>query len=229
MPATQATLDFATDSEYASLAPPWLLTVHANLEQWFETDLVVLDLTTDTAVDLNCEATPALPAHWFELCRQVALRGRPEFIACDDPFLALAFPIPDNEDCPRVAVGLFLSDAWKSGDKCAMLGRLLGWSDDEVDRWAVRQQPWRASRLLTLAESIYARLATELQVQNHATEVHALSANIAAVYEEVSLLHRLTQHLRISESDEDLGRLALEWLGETVPAESLVLELSPVP
>ena len=228
MPISQATLETPANSDSPPIAPPRLLAIHANLERWFETDLALLDLTTDAAVDLNREVTPPLPAHWFELSRQAAIRERPEFIASDEPLLALAIPIPGSTDSRHVAVGMFLSDTWKPGDENARLGPLLGWSDGEVNRWAARQQWWRPSRLLTLAESIHARLAIELRVQILTTEDRELSANIAALYEEISLLHRLTQHLRISESDEDLARLALEWLGETVPAESLVLELLPV-
>jgi putative nucleotidyltransferase with HDIG domain len=228
MPAPNATNDWPAVSNSLPLAPPRLLSIHEKLEQWLENRLTLLDLAADSAVDLGRDVMPTLPTHWFELCRQVAIRGRPEFIASEEPLFALAVPIPGSADGRHVAVGIFLSEAWKGGDESGRIQSLLGWSCAEVDRWAARQEPWRPSRLLTLAESIHARLAIELRVQILTTEDRELSSNITALYEEISLLHRLTQHLRISESDEDLARLALEWLGETVPAESLVLELLPV-
>src|SRR5947209_5481969 len=115
MPFPQATFDLPAKSDSSPIVSPRLLAAHANLEKWFETDVRVLDLTTDRVIDLNSEPTPALPDHWFELSRQVASRGRPEFIACDEPLLALALPIPESADCRHVAIGLFLSDSWKPG------------------------------------------------------------------------------------------------------------------
>ena len=45
--------------------------------------------------------------------------------------------------------------------------------------------------------------------------------------EEISLLYRLTQNLKLSSNDEELAALALEWLSEVVPAESLAIQLTP--
>jgi len=59
-------------------------------------------------------------------------------------------------------------------------------------------------------------------------ETRSLSVNLASTYEEISLLYRLTQNLKISESDDALGRLALEWMAEVVPAMGMVIQLVPV-
>ena len=61
------------------------------------------------------------------------------------------------------------------------------------------------------------------------TEASSLSINLASTYEEISLLHRLTQNLKLSKSDEDLGQVALEWMQEVVPAAGLAIQLLPVP
>jgi len=55
-----------------------------------------------------------------------------------------------------------------------------------------------------------------------------MSVHMAAVYEEISLLHRLTRDLRLSKSDEDLARTALQWLLDIVRAEGIGLLLLPV-
>ena len=60
-------------------------------------------------------------------------------------------------------------------------------------------------------------------------EARSLSINLASTYEEISLLHRLTQNLKLSKSDEDLARVALEWMQEVVPAAGLAIQLAPVP
>ena len=60
-------------------------------------------------------------------------------------------------------------------------------------------------------------------------EANSLSINLASTYEEISLLYRLTQNLKLSKSDEDLGRIALEWMKEVVPAAGLAIQLVPLP
>ena len=60
-------------------------------------------------------------------------------------------------------------------------------------------------------------------------EASSLSINLASTYEEISLLHRLTQNLKLSKSDEELAQLALEWMQEVVPAAGLAIQLAPLP
>jgi putative nucleotidyltransferase with HDIG domain len=57
--------------------------------------------------------------------------------------------------------------------------------------------------------------------------VRELSLNLSSTYEEISLIYRLTQHLKLTSQDEELARLALEWLPEVLPAQSLAIRLVP--
>jgi len=59
-------------------------------------------------------------------------------------------------------------------------------------------------------------------------EAGDLSVNLASTYEEISLLCRLTQNLKISESDESLSQVALEWMKDILPAAGLAIQLLPV-
>lgn len=220
-------LETSAPSSVEDTLPPRLSAILQSLDKWLETELTVVDVAAGRFLKRSKATVGSLPGDWIMLAREVALRHRPEFIFSDDPLLALAVPIPDGGEHRHVAVGLFLTDGGVASTANRQIERTLGWTAAEFNRWAARQQPWRLSRLLTLAESIHARLAAELKTRNLVKEGHELSANIAAMYEEISLLHRLTQHLRISESNEDLARLTLEWLEETIPAESMVLELVP--
>lgn len=58
-------------------------------------------------------------------------------------------------------------------------------------------------------------------------EVELVSKNLASTYEEISLLYAVTQNLRISSTDEELGRLAIEWLGECVSAQAFAVMYLP--
>jgi hypothetical protein len=60
------------------------------------------------------------------------------------------------------------------------------------------------------------------------SEVEKVSANLANTYEEICLLHAVTQNLRISRSDEELGRIALDRLLECIPIEGAAIQLLPV-
>ncbi|HEY2147985.1 MAG TPA: hypothetical protein VGH32_08610, partial [Pirellulales bacterium] len=104
--------DSATRRELFSPLLPRLQSFSDTLERSLETGVILLDLSTDTVIHRAAPEAPSLPSHWFDLCRQVAIRGRPEFIASDEPLLGLAIPIPGG-DCRHVAVGLFLSESWQ--------------------------------------------------------------------------------------------------------------------
>ena len=58
-------------------------------------------------------------------------------------------------------------------------------------------------------------------------ETQSLSDHLATTYEEIGLLHRLIHNLKISKSDEELGRVALGWLSEVMPVESLAIQYQP--
>ncbi len=186
--------------------PPRLAAIHKQLEHWFETELAIVDTTTSATVDLEARRVPALREHWLDLCGQVALRGRPEFIACEEPLLVLAIPLPDGFDNRYLAVGLFLCEPFNAAANGKSLEQALGWPRPEVNRWARKQSPWSPSRLTTLAEAVHARIAAELRTELLLKEERELSANIGLIYEEISLLYRLTQNLRISHRPEELAR-----------------------
>ena len=69
-----------------------------------------------------------------------------------------------------------------------------------------------------LAELAVARWANQEQLVSMQGEIDALSGHLLATYEEISLLYRLTQNLKLSGSNEELGRMAMDWLSEAVPA-----------
>ncbi len=212
-----------TMSESDCLSPR-LAAIVERLERNFETEFAIVNTSTNAFVETGRNHLPRLPDFWPNVCQQVALQGRPQFIAAEDPLLALAIPLPDGYESRFVAVGLFLSAACSDGGS-ASLEAVLGWTHRDIETWARMQSPWPASRLLSLAAAIHAQTESELRADGLLQQERELSANISLIYEEISLLHRLTQNLRISHRPEALAQQTLQWLAETIPAESLVLEL----
>ncbi len=186
-------------------------------------------------------AAPGQPARdWgssIELCREVARRGKPEFIDDDDPLLTLALPLPPRPQSrgvdpqlseEAVAVATFLTRRLTEDEDLSGPARRLGMEPGEVLAWARRQTPWPAEALSRLSDVVLDDLRTRERLGAARREAESLSVNLASTYEEISLLHRLTQNLKISKSDEDLAQVALEWMEEVVPAAGLAIELLPV-
>ncbi|MBI3837720.1 MAG: HD-GYP domain-containing protein [Planctomycetia bacterium] len=162
-----------------------------------------------------------------ELCRAVARRGRAEFIEDDEPLVVMAIPIASAPDQNFVAVGTFVTSNSVSANELPRAAEMLGLDPVDAAAWIGRQNCWNADSLLRMGQLATEKLAAEQRLETLEKEVQDLSINLSTTYEEISLLYRLTQNLKLSSKDEELGSLALEWLAEVVPAESLAIQLTP--
>ena len=163
-----------------------------------------------------------------ELCREVARRGQPEFLDDEDPFLVLALPLAMMDDRSCVAVATFVSREVGSREDLSRSAKLLGVPAGEAVAWASRQTPYSADTLSRLARLVLDRSNFVRRIKELEAETASLSAHVSGTYEEISLLHRLTRNLTISGSEEQLGRMCLEWLQEVVPASALAIQLTPL-
>lgn len=77
--------------------------------------------------------------------------------------------------------------------------------------------------LARTVELFLAKARSERRVVQLEQESQQLSKHISATFEEITLIHRLTQNLSISQKPTMLGLQALEWLLEVVPAQGLAL------
>jgi len=210
--------------------PAWGNEVLSLLDLGFDGKFHLLDGQTGEAVWL-CPQQPAADwDRWSAMIGEVARRGQPEFIEEQDPLLVLAVPLPrpDNSACVAVAVGVFLGRALRPDEDLTGAARTLGLDPEQTAQWARSQLAWTPDSLLRIGHMAIAHWSGRQQLRRLEEETHKLSNHLAATYEEISLLHRLTQNLKISESDEDLGRVALEWLVGVLPAEGLAILFLPV-
>jgi HD-GYP domain-containing protein (c-di-GMP phosphodiesterase class II) len=199
----------------------------AELTEWFGAEFSLIDGATG---DVLFQAADHRTFDWTaraEVCRAVARRGQPEIIEDDDPWLLLALPVAPGRDDSPLAVGAFLSRAPNGASEHDRLARLMGLPRGEAQRWATRQSPLPAKALARLATVAAAKLSSDEQIEQLEVEVEKLSAHLGSTFEEISLIYRLTQNLKLSSNDEELGQRALEWLSEVVPSEALALLLIP--
>jgi HD-GYP domain-containing protein (c-di-GMP phosphodiesterase class II) len=98
---------------------------------------------------------------------------------------------------------------------------------EAAQSWACRQSIISGEMLHRLATLVLSRLEAQQRIQSLQNEADQLSLHIASTYEEISLIFRLTQNLRIGSQEAELGRTALKWLVEIMPFEGLALWLLP--
>jgi len=198
------------------------------LRRGFGAEFHLVDGTTGELI-LASREQPA--CDWFaraELCREVFRRNRPEFLAEEAPLAVLAVPLPQGRDRGFVAVAAFLTRPLAAGEDLSRPAALLGMDVDETADWAKRQTPWAPAALERVASLVLREVQLNQRLEKVEKEAESLSVNLAGTYEEISLLYRITQNLKISESDEDLGRFALEWMEDVIPAEALAIQYVPL-
>lgn len=199
-----------------------------SLRRGFGTQFTILDGLTG---DVLYEA-PGQPARdWTlrgEICREVARRGRPEFIDDEDPLLVLALPMMLPEGNGIVAVATFVTRQVQPDDDLSRAAAALTMDPEEAVSWASRQKPWSPHTLHRLSNLMLTQSCSAQRIKELEEEAGSLSVHLSSSYEEISLLYRLTGNLKISQGDEHLGRVALEWLGEVLPARGLAIQLLPV-
>jgi hypothetical protein len=206
----------------AGVDSPWL----ASLERSFGIRFTILDGRTGSALlwapgQPDCDE-PACA----ELGREAARRGRLTLVGEPGPVVLLLLPLGQGDEI-RVAAGLFLTQPIHGDQGLGEAARLLKLDPRQVLDWAVGQSPWPAGALRRVGELTLSEAQAQQRVRELEAETASLSDNISATYEEISLLHRLTYNLKLSRSDADLGRLALDWLRDVLPAEVLALVFRP--
>lgn len=105
---------------------------------------------------------------------------------------------------------------------------MLGIEPDKARSWLNRQDAWTPDSLLRLAATAQSLAQTAERNHRLQDEVEKLSDNLASTYEEVCLLHGVTQNLRISHDEEQLSRLVVGWLLDCIPVESVAVLLLPL-
>jgi putative nucleotidyltransferase with HDIG domain len=198
------------------------------LERSFRAQCTIFDGGTGEVLEESSD----LPAcDWSlrsEICRIVALHGKPEFIEEEDPFIMLALPIPDGKGNCLVAACMFITRRIEPGESFERQAEILGLKSEQAVQWALRQIPWAPEILQHTCELILDYLESRQCIKELQEETSNLSVHLTGTYEEISLLYRLTHNLKISKSDEELGQITLKWLQEVLPTKGLALQFIPI-
>lgn len=160
-----------------------------------------------------------------ETIREVARRGRPEFIWEAEPVVLLAIPLINHLEDPIVAIGPFACGGLSSNQPLESLAGDFNLAIDEATEWLENQPVIPAKVLMGIGTSLVQQLASDEQIAALEEETTELAEEITSTYEEITLLHRLTHRLKLSSSILQLGQESLKWLDEVIQAEGFALQI----
>lgn len=199
----------------------------ALLERVFDASFAVLDAEAGTCIRRPADSPDMDWDLFAAMARPMIGHRTPLLMVEEDPLCVLAVPMPGRSRSYVAAAPLLTRRADPQEDWRAA-ARAAGCTAATLAEWAAAQRPWEPEAALRVAQLV---LEHDFQVRRLADaerETDELSFHLSSVYEEISLLHRLTQNLRLSKSDTELARSALDWLAEVIQAEGLGLLFLPV-
>ena len=198
----------------------------AELRSVFGIDFVLLDPTRN---ELLYEPPEQPLRSWltpFDLCAEVASRAQPEFLAEEEPIVLFALPAPVEGQESLVAAALFLLRPVQSSAELRAGAAALGLDLETLWKWAQTQSVWNAHALQQIGMLLLDKWSSQTQGRKLEHEVEQITSHLLTTYEEISLLHRLTQNLKISRGEAQLGQLALEWLADVLPTDAMAIVLA---
>ena len=208
---------------------PRLQQARASLERWLGTSLTIVETNSGRVFEAR-HAQPNI--EWRErslTLAEAARRGTPCLIEDEDPVVVLAAPLIANDHESWIAVGCFLTRPVTPADNLHRAAEALGCSSTALSDWSAQAKVIAVSELETIAELAVSKLQADARIVALQAESDELAQRIGATYEEISLIYRLTQNLKLSGNRETLAQLALHWLADVVPAGAIVIQFAADP
>jgi HD-GYP domain-containing protein (c-di-GMP phosphodiesterase class II) len=161
------------------------------------------------------------------VCREVADREQAAVIDQVGPLLVLAIPLLEEKSIRYVAVAGFITAESYGHDQLTRMAETLVADQEDLHRWLEQQTPWPEQSLLAAAKMFVEREAIAQRAAVLEDHVDGLSENLSHTYEEISLLHRIAGHLKISDGVTEVAHLAVDWLHDILSAEAVVVYFEP--
>jgi HD-GYP domain-containing protein (c-di-GMP phosphodiesterase class II) len=182
------------------------------------------DLLQQAADGLACDLTSRLA-----LLEEIGRRGRPEIVDEVSPVVMLAIPLPvDALEPPLVAVAMFVTDRVRVESQVAAAAQAFGVSATSLCCWGQSRVPWHPQAALQMCQLLVEKSATQQHAAQLKRQVAEISSHLLNTFEEITLLHRLTEHLSLSKSVVKLCELSVRWLSDVIPAKCVAIKLNSV-
>ncbi|MGY8769735.1 MAG: HD-GYP domain-containing protein [Pirellulales bacterium] len=200
-----------------------LVRVRGELNSWFGVEFALWNGETGDLTPGGSASVIGDENLVGSLVPTIARRGTSEFIVDDYPICILAIPFGVSGQ-PFVATAPFCISAELIEDqRLTQIAHSLALPENQVDQWLSIQPTWTHDSLERMAKLAVSKLTSDVEMSQLTQEIEKVSDSLSSTYEEISLLYGLTQNLRISNSQSDLGEQALHWLTEVMPCESLAI------
>jgi HD-GYP domain-containing protein (c-di-GMP phosphodiesterase class II) len=158
-------------------------------------------------------------------CEQIAQRGRPEILEEISPLLVMAVPLSAAAavDSSLVAVALFVTEPVEVEAEVAAAAQELGLDTRQVFRWAKTEPVWPPHAIQEVSAAIVEKATLQQSTVQLKRQLADISSHLLMTFEEITLLHRLTERLSIAKSVTDLCELSVNWLADVIPAKAVAI------
>lgn len=192
----------------------------------FQQNFAVLDTTAGQLKRVSADWPRVDLFRWLPLCEQVARRGRPEVIEDFAPLLLIAAPISgDVFDPKRIAVAVLLTEPIEDAEQATSAAHAFGVDPQMLATWAAGRKVWSPHAAVTLANALAEAEQAKNQAASTKKQLSEVSSQLLATFEELNLLHRLSEHLSLGRTEEELLEQSVQWLAEVLPADAVVAQL----
>jgi putative nucleotidyltransferase with HDIG domain len=199
------------------------------LESALGQSLAVIDCASGAKIKSAADSLPIDLYSRLSACEQIARRGRPEILDEVSPILVLVIPLPPGpSECPLAAVGTFLTQPVATVEQVTAAATSFGLDASQMLIWAGKQSPWPPKAILEVAVAVVEKTGiaqSSLQLKRQLADI---SSHLLMTFEEITLLHRLTEHLSISKSVTEICSLCVNWLADVIPAKAVAIWLESI-
>jgi hypothetical protein len=191
----------------------------ARLSDLMGTAVMCYDLRSGRVVARTDEnLLPVVPPELMWQCVQTGSSG---VLPLSSGLVCFALPFPSADDgaTAQVAVGYVLSKPGLRPADLVFAAAERGWSQPQLDEW-LATLPSCHPEMLRRHVALAAQELRQVQATNlEATDNTRIAEQLESTYEEINLLHTLTQNLHIAHSPRDVAELSLARLSAVIPAE----------
>ena len=201
----------------------------AAFERALDQSFMVVDPSTGDVFQPAAEGLAWDVSSRLVLLEEVARRGRPEIVDESSPLLMVAIPLPEeSNDRPLVAVSLCLTELVQSESEVRAAAAAFGVEPEPLFRWAQARIPWHPQALMQMCQLLVEKSTTQQHEHQLKRQVAEISSHLLNTFEEITLLHRLTEQLSLAKSVVKLCELSVRWLSEVIPAKCVAIKLNSV-
>lgn len=196
--------------------------VVAALDDAFGQSFAVVDLSASVLQRVSIDWPRVDVFRWHALCDHVAHGATAEVIEEHAPWALLAVPLPrDGEGPTAVAVAVLVTERVASVDQMRSAARVFGVDAELAYAWSRSREPVAPRMALSLANAVLQRHTAAEQLCVQRRQLADVSGHLLATFEELSLLHRLTEGLSLGRSSTQLFEQSVKWLMDVLPTDSI--------